>query len=485
MQDANKVPPLRVMTNRKRLDLTEWVIHFVHNRKAENDPTCFMSDLAECQYWDEYEKFSGKIQTERHNNGETPLDDETLYEMFCDSEKEAPELSEIPDMDSRYPDYYNEQGEGVNILTKYEEEEYQLEEDADAFQVLLKILHDGYIHSSWSIRNMDPSIYGPKSAVCFTEMPLYALVDYAKTRGISGYVSGYGIALRRNELFDAGGRPVIYGLSTIYKEHNYKEGEPYQGRILSEECGIGIHEQYRYVSTMLHRRKGVTIDWTHEREWRWALPNDKTKVPGIPIFLDPFFADYFSEIIVIVSTDEELKETIDHLKNLYDAGGTNTGLGYNRGLIASTKVISLETISKLEEVDIHTMKIEDLPSIQMGVIPEFEVSEELSQKVKTAVEEAGRISIKATETYLIEHPEFDQEKGYYGWAHVCTTEISEVTEALLQLGFAHTFSDGVYYVNVCEYKTSNLDLLEIGADAAAKYLSKTLGQAFHVRWKLD
>lgn len=39
------------MDSRNRLDLTEWVVHFVHERKPENDPACFMSDLAEEEYW--------------------------------------------------------------------------------------------------------------------------------------------------------------------------------------------------------------------------------------------------------------------------------------------------------------------------------------------------------------------------------------------------------------------------------------------------
>ena len=153
---------------RNRLDLSDWVIHFVHQRQSDDNP----QDLQEIA---ELEGFDG---------------------------------------DLRLPDYYDDEGNGHNILTPYEENEYWIDENADAFDVLLKILHDGFIHSGWSLRNCTPTIYGPKSAVCFTEMPLYALVQYAKFRGeYSGYVGNYGIAFRRNELFAAGGRPVIYGLS--------------------------------------------------------------------------------------------------------------------------------------------------------------------------------------------------------------------------------------------------------------------------------
>ena len=483
---SNKVKPLVIMDSRKRLDLTEWVVHFVHERKPENDPACFMSDLAEEEYWCAYEAFEIRKQKERSEKGLPPLDDDTIYQMFCESNKDVTEPEDIEYSDMRLPDYYDEKGEGKNILTPYEENEYKIDEEASAFSVLMKILHDGYIHSSWSIRNYAPSIYGPKSAVCFTEMPLYALVDYAKIREKKdGLVSSYGIAFRRRELFAAGGRPVIYGLSGEYKETDKNENGVYQGRLLHKDCGIGINEQYRYVSTKMHRKYAKSVDWTHEREWRWALPYKETGVPGIPFFLAPQYADYFSEIILIVGKEEEKKEVLEFLKNLYDSGGTNVGFEYNTDLIASAKVISLESISQLDDVDMHTMKIEDLPSSKMDIMPTFEVTADILEKVQQAINKAGNISIDASEEFLKANPDFDEQKGYYGWAHICTSEVSVVTEALKKLKLASTYSDGVYYIRVEKYKTSNLELLEVGATAAADFLTQELGQRFYVRFKID
>ena len=217
--------------NRERLDLTEWIIHFIHDRKPEDDISS-LADIAEL------EGYTG---------------------------------------DMRLPDYYDEYGNGKYVISREEENEYSIEEDAPALEVLKKILHDGYIKSGWSLRNLIPTIYGPKSAVCFTEMPLYALIDYAKSRETSGYVGRHGIAFRRNELYAAGARPVIYGLSSPYVETDKDEKGIYQGRLLSiKDTGIGIQEQYRYVSTNLTKEynpKHKPIDWTHEREWRWALPD--------------------------------------------------------------------------------------------------------------------------------------------------------------------------------------------------------------------
>lgn len=272
------------MENRQRLDLTEWVIHFVHDRKPDDN----LDGL-----YENYLLFSDDKDGNRIDSSKLYLDED----------------------DFRYPDFYDSEGKGHNMLDEFIENEYPIDEDASAFSVLKKILHDGFIHSSWSIRNGKPSVYGPNSAVCFTEMPLYALVDYARVRGEkSGYVGNYGIAFRRNELYAAGARPVIYGLSGEFKETDKINGVN-QGRLLDPSCGIGVHEQYRYVSTLLPKKSGLTIDWTHEREWRWALPNDRLGVPGIPFFLSKDYADFFTEVIIIVGTDDEQEEILLHLKN--------------------------------------------------------------------------------------------------------------------------------------------------------------------------
>ena len=425
-----------------RIDLSDWVIHFVHKRIPEAN-----------------------------------LDD--LKEIAA---------SEGYDENFRLPDYYDEKGEPHYVLSEYEENEYQLFKNADAFEVLKKILHDGFIHSGWSLRNRKPAIYGPKSAVCFTEMPLYALIEYAKYRKRSGYVGSYGIAFHKEEVFKAGARPVIYGLSTNHNEAETHNGV-FQGRMLSvESTGIGLQEQYRYVATNLEKDSTTgksKIDWTHEREWRWALPDDTIGVPGIPFFLSKDYANFFSEVIIIVETDIEMYDTIYHLKTLYDSGGTNVGIDYDISKISAAKVISLETIAKIDKVDMTKIRLEDLSPKQMKVMPSFNPTPALTQKVRNAVIEAENIGIRAIDNFLKANPGFDDQKGLWGWATVCTTEQSEITQALLNEDLCHTYADGLYRLSIKGYKTSNLALLEIGADAAAEYLEETLGQGFFVITKLD
>lgn len=65
----------------------------------------------------------------------------------------------------------------------------------------------------------------------------------------------------------------------------------------------------------------------------------------------------------------------------------------------------------------------------MRMIPEFDVSSELTDKVRKAIVEANEISIKSVEEYLVKNPSFDEQRGYWGFVHVCTNHISEVTQA--------------------------------------------------------
>ena len=184
--------------------------------------------------------------------------------------------------------------------------------EASAFGVVRKIIADGHIRASWAFRKGRPTIYGPRAAVCFTEMPLHALVDYAKRREPTD-VGCYAIGLLKSEFFAAGGRPAIYGLST--ESAGRFSSRQMWPRLLDETCGIAATEQYRYVATALGR--GRRIDWTHEREWRWVDHHDSCWCPGVPVWLaDEPYA--FSQVLVVVPTTEEAERILDLLKELHE-----------------------------------------------------------------------------------------------------------------------------------------------------------------------
>ncbi|PWV47059.1 hypothetical protein [Chitinophaga sp. S165] len=130
----------------------------------------------------------------------------------------------------------------------------------------------GYLKAGYSFRknhkgDVKPTIYGPKPAVCFTEMPFNSFLEYTKTRNDSENVTPYGIAFHRTDLFNLGARPVIYGTSGDHQEA--QPGNTFYGkghRMLHSSCSIGLKEQYRYLYTRLTGK--YPINWTHEREWR-------------------------------------------------------------------------------------------------------------------------------------------------------------------------------------------------------------------------
>jgi len=415
---------------KKRKDLTEWIIHFVHERKIENEPSFFL----------------------------------------CDFESE--------DYHS-FPDNFTYEGKPIYQTEQSQEEEYGLEEDASPFCVLKKILHDGTIKTGWSFRKGIPTIYGPKSASCFTEMPLYALIEYSKSRNVDKLVNTYGIAFIKEEIFDAGARPVIYGLSGKHKEA--KTGDSFFGiglRNLAEECGIGLKEMYRYVYTNISRQK--RIDWTHEREWRWADLERKFWDPGLPFFSKTDLIS-FSKIIILVNTTDEVSQIIKLLQNLHHSGGTNYGTPYDLNLIENSYILSLEELKNLT-TDQDNVKFEDLPLKKIPKIKKIIVKQETYDLVKKVILEAEKINYNATEKKYKELGDI----GPCGFANIVTYDTnSEITQALIDLEIAHSFAKGEYIIYLKGYPIQSISVQEFGTKEAAIFLTEKLGQRFYPHSRLD
>lgn len=410
----------------KRNDLSDWVIHFIHDKNPANDPCINNIDF-------EYKPF---------------------------------------------PDSFNYKGLPLFLTNRYDEESYGLEPDASAFAVLKKILSDGYIKTGWSFRKGKPTVYGPKSAVCFTEMPLYALIEYAKERKNTGTVENYGIAFLKDELFRAGARPAIYGLST---KHTEAKDNIIGLRNLDPATGIGLKEQYRYVFTNMAANKKT--DWTHEREWRWADINEEFDFPGMPFSLDIYNEDlFFSKIIVFVKTNDEKNQLISLLKNLYDSECSHADLQYNSVVIENIFVLSLDMLKKMN-IDSNKVKLDDLPLERIPKIQKIIASPETKNNVSNALKKAEQISMDASKK-AYDLLGKDVLPCGFAWVVTYVTD-TEITQALLDLGIAHSFGDGSYRIHVETFPCQNIDVAEAGADAAAKFLTKELGQKFYSASRLD
>lgn len=412
---------------KNRIDLTEWAVHFIHNPDFTDNPL-----------------------------------------PVCFDPNGKPVFSDYDEWDSHY---------------------YESKFVDTAFDVLEKIIFDGFIKSTWSFRNGKPTVYGSRSAVCFSEMPLYALIQYAEWRKNLDTVDKYAIALKKEELFRAGGRPAIYGLSQPDKAQEAIDGDEFFGkglRCLSSQSGLSLLEQYRYVATVLSVDR--SINWMHEREWRWPYDNIDPLCPGLPIWLRlDGQQQFFSEVILIVFTNEEAEKILDKLKVQFDSGYTANSGCLDESTIANTKILSLENLAGLN-LEKPVIRLDDLPLKSLPKIKRVFPSKETCLRVKQAIVQAeieaklaiSEIRQKANGTI----------QDVFGFAFIKTASTdSEITSALVKLGYADPSPSSDEYsvlIGRADLETDSiLCIEEAAANAAANYLTNALEQDFYVETVWD
>ena len=365
--------------NTSREDLSEWAVHFVHDYNAESEPDDSTIDF------DHYDGFP------YHR-------DKKINDRF----------------------------DSWSISDEY----YPIDPDPDALQVLLKIITDGHIRASWAFRNGRPTVYGPRAAVCFTEMPLYALVEYAKQRSKAS-VGTYAVGVLKRELFAAGGRPAIYGLSGKHMERRPRATD-YRGwpRYLAPSCGLAEAEQYRYVAMSVDSQR--PIDWSHEREWRWVDHEDRCSCPGLPIWLaeEPIA---FSRAFVVVPDEAGSMRVIDRLQQLHDAGANDADFPFSKKTLKATSVVALD---QLKDGDAGRIRLENIPANHIRSFDRPPVSPAFLEKVRTVLSRAKAAADRAAFEHLksAQRTKEGHVADVAGWAHLVIYDShSPVVSALLQL----------------------------------------------------
>ena len=383
--------------NTLRQDLSKWALHFIHDVNLENEPT-----------------------------------DETIQFDFYDGYP----YHEDKELNDRFDSW------------RVSDDHYPIDPDANALQVLLKIITDGHIRATWAFRGNRPTIYGPRAAVCFTEMPLYALLEYAKQRK-NDSVRNYAVGILKHELFTAGGRPVIYGLSGKHIEQGQKlplnEGWP---RRLASSCGIAESEQYRYIA--MSSDPGRPIDWSHEREWRWVDHEDKCSCPGLPIWLseEPFS---FSQVFIVVPDSADAKRVLERLKELHDAGANDFDYLFSRQTLKATSVIALDQLERdIPDGRAGQLRLEDIPSSYILDFEQPKAPPELVDKVRSVLAEAMTAADRAAAAHLESAPRVSGGRhiaDIAGWAHLVVYDAqSPLVSALLQLGETYCIPGTGYYI---------------------------------------
>lgn len=387
-----------------RSDMTSWVTHFIHDRNPKYEPDYLLGQI---------------------------------FPVHVDKE-----------LNDRFASW------GISDY------KYPLEPDASALSVLLKIIVDGHIRSGWAYRNNKPSVYGPRAACCFTEMPLSGLVNYAKTRS-SESVSNYVIALQKSEFFEAGGRPVIYGLS-----HFPKEDKEWTDTLFKQ---IGSSELYRYVSTDLSGNRKV--DWTHEREWRWVDHEDKYDCPGLPIWLvSEQQSPLFTQSLIMINKEDETAVVLDQLKKIYDTITHNySDANYDRALLENTKVVSFEKLESLNlEKPIEQIRLEDIPFHCMDSFSSPVASESMKTKVKNTLEQAHRLAKETVENII-------DAKDVCGFAYLCCDNPqTEFVSALIELNEITIYGGEIYQISNFDKhaKVQALCVHETAVEAAQKVFER-------------
>lgn len=411
---------------KNRLDMSDWVIHFIHEMKPDS------------------------IWTDNDGNIE-PV-----------------------------PVAYSAAGDHIFAEQQYERDIDQVWERT-AYEVLNQIIEDGYLHTSWSFRGgkkygPTPTVYGLRSAVCFTEMPLHALINYEENRRKTGYVAKYAIALKKDDFFSIGGRPVIYGLTGKHEEA--KKGDPFynkSSRNLAASCGISLEEQYRYVAMNLGGER--LIDWSHEREWRWTKDyHPRSSVPGLPLWLldlDLENATPFSEIIIFTETEAQSKEIVDKLREYHDYARSSFRGKYSRPLLKATRVTSFEKITNENITQVSDIIFSDIDSIR-----QVKVSERALKKA----EEAHQLAYAAAARHVRKlKRESVGDHSPCGRAYVITAEShNSYLQALVKLKLAKPTAGGGYRIDMSDYSLvgQNMELAYAGAQCAAEILEKELGIEF-------
>lgn len=153
-----------------------------------------------------------------------------------------------------------------------------------ALDVLGRILKDGCLKGSGSL------IRGGHQCVCFTEAPISEVAALFRLSAMMQEADRpryepYGIAVRKEWLFDHGGRPVIYQPDTDYEK-------------LSDEI------KWRHARYELNNG----IDFTWEREWRICTDslglNPLHTIIVVPTVDEAFQVMYDNSVLEVDSWDE-------------------------------------------------------------------------------------------------------------------------------------------------------------------------------------
>ncbi|POP65565.1 cytoplasmic protein [Pseudomonas syringae] len=298
------------------------------------------------------------------------------------------------------------------------------------------------IFATWSYRNERPTIYGRSPAVCFTDMPLAAFVQSSNERLARGEnVGRYAFMIPKAAMFGLGARPVIYGLSQDVRER--QDTAPFR---IIEIDRLPLAEQYRYVAYNIADDR--TIDWTHEREWRWPYrgtqshfdPEDQDslvetlgEIPGLD-----FGNTGVSGMGVLVQDQEDVPRIVHDILTLVDAEIIHRSM--------FCFVIPLCAVEQHGDIRDPNRVSDIINKHSIDLVPYFSISEERANEINARVD-----AIIETIFAPVDHEEADGDDGYgKSWVWIPDNG-SELVRALLATDRVIVSTEGRYLLDITNF----------------------------------
>lgn len=234
---------------------------------------------------------------------------------------------------------------------------------------LKDMLRCGFIRPTTAPRttiqnNRNHTVRGPHAAVCFTEQPLEQLPETLANIDGASY-QAYGIAFNKVDLYNYGGRPVIYGDNEIFASLN------------DDVKYLWVH--YRPIRD---DDPGYPNDFTFEREWRCRVTDKDYLLPwehslkAVPLLLPDDFrrvakevkADHwklrderFPDFRIIVQRDVEIRIVRDFVEGLRPKLKARTYFKVYFAAVKRAQIISMEHVKRMLNAGSENYRrIEDL-----------------------------------------------------------------------------------------------------------------------------
>ncbi|WP_443691320.1 DUF4427 domain-containing protein [Pseudomonas sp.] len=322
------------------------------------------------------------------------------------------------------------------------------------------------IFATWSYRGDRPTIYGRSPAVCFTDMPLAAFVQSSNERLARGEnVGRYAFMIPKTAMFGMGARPAIYGLS----QDAWERQDTHPFRVLETNL-LPLGEQYRYVAYSIGDDR--TIDWTHEREWRWPYRGDQShfdpdgdgdlvetleEMPGLD-----FGNTTISGMGVLVQDHEDVPKIVHDILTLVDAGAIHRSMF--RFVIP---LCDVEQHGNLQDPG----QVSDLINEHsIDLAPYFSISENRVEEINAKVDRIIETNFAARG-----HAEKDRDDGFgKSWVWIPDNG-SELMRALLTAGRIIVSIEGRYLLDIADFDSFPDDFEEYYCKKVAECLATEFG----------